>query len=450
MSASSRVAILMWGNAVEEFLEPLGLSVQAFAKEMTGGWLFGYAAALRRAGIETTIVCVSREVDRDQRHIHGPTGAVIRVLPLPRAYRVLASSLHNPSATFGQTHAPSESKLPRWMSAIVHHVAPYLPLSPRRLARVLREERIDALVVQEYESARFDVAVGVGRALGVPVYATFQGGTWHVSGAERFVRPLALKGAAGLIIPSADEVKRVRSRYGVPASKVASIVNPLHLEEWGQVSREAARQALQVSQEAEVVVWHGRVDMVRKGLDVLLDAWTRVVAERPGRDLRLRLMGTGPDADRFRDRVAEGPASIDWRDEYVLDRADLHQHLASGDVYVLPSRHEGFPVALVEACAAGLPAVAAAAPGVRDILGEAGSAHVVPTGDAHALAEALGHLLDHADERHCLGRMARQQAEARFGLDAVGEQLASFLFSPARGVAEPVRARESPAARAAL
>lgn len=422
------VAILVWGDAVEDFLDPLGVSVRQFAEEMDGGWFFGYAEALRQAGVRPVLICVSRDIIRPKAHVNKPTGAVFWVLPLPRRYSPLRRLMDDPYATHVGSAFPPGSRLPTLVRHAVRDLVPYLPLPALALARVLRSERIDALLVQEYESARFDLAVAVGGILEIPVFASFQGGTRHVSRAERLVRPRALRASAGLVIGSEAEAVRVRHRYDVPARKIARIFNPLDAEEWTGPSRDDARQALGVSATAEVVAWHGRVDIHRKGLDVLLDAWTHVVAARPGRYLSLRLMGTGADAAELHARLADGPPGVTWRDEYVLDRAEIRQHLAVADIYVLSSRQEGFPVALIEALASGLPAVAADAPGVRDVLGIDRAGLIVPTGDAEALATALGRLLDDGDLRDELGHAARARAASAFGHDTVGMALRRFLL----------------------
>ena len=428
VSAPQTLALLPWGDVIEDFLDGIGVSLETFATEMTGGWLFGYVEALRRVGVRTVIVCVSKQVCEPTCFTHGPTDATVWALPAPRSYLRLRRLMRDPYGwtvedMFGPASGPR-----RAVQRLIRDVAPYLAMPPRSLARVLRDEGCDAVLCQEYEYPRFDVAVRVGRRLGLPVFATFQGGDWQTSRIERWLRPRSLRAAAGLIIPTSTEAARVQARYGVPDAQIARIFNPLDVESWTRADRYDARRDLGFANTAAVVVWHGRVDLHRKGLDVLLDAWTEVVRVRPKRDLRLLLIGTGPSADELRVRV-EADEHIHWIDEYVLDRDRLRRLLATADVYAFPSRHEGFPVALVEALASGLPVVAADAPGVPDILcPDPACGSMVPRGEVATFARALGDLLDDPHQA-TMGRAARQRAETAFSLDAVGAQLKAFLFS---------------------
>jgi glycosyltransferase involved in cell wall biosynthesis len=122
-------------------------------------------------------------------------------------------------------------------------------------------------------------------------------------------------------------------------------------------------------------------------------------------------------------------SNIWWIRDYVLDRGEIRQYLSAADVYVFPSRHEGFPVAPLEAMACGLPIVAASAPGVADIFdeGEKSGGLVVPVGDGASLSKNLGFLLDDNETARLLGMRARERVEQAFSLQTVGAQLHKFL-----------------------
>ncbi len=429
-SPPDRVAVLPWGDLIEDFLGPIGLSVDDFVEEMTGGWLFGYLDALSTADIDSVLVCMSATVHAPVRRIHRPSGVPIWLLPPTRAYRSVRRRLPDPYA-WNRTTATTGLVGARALAAAgLRHVSPYLSTPIRKLSTVLRRERCSAILCQEYEEARFDVCVAVGRVLGVPVFATFQGGDRQRTMLERVVRRRSINAAAGLIVASQSESTRVQRRYRIPAERVAPIFNPLDLTRWPLGDRSAARTSLGLHPGAKVAVWHGRVELWRKGLDILVQAWTAICTERPDDDVHLLLVGSGPDSAQL-DELLSHPdlRGVRRLDSYVVDRSRFRPYLDAADVYVFPSRHEGFAVAPVEAMACGLPLVATDAPGVRELIpgGARDGGAVVPVADAAGLAAALGALLD--DRARCRewGARARSRVETAFASAAVGRQLADVL-----------------------
>jgi len=429
------IALLPWGNVLEDFLDTIGVSLEAFCNEFTGSWMFGYVEALQQVGVRTVLICISCRVTEPSHFTHAPTGATVCVLPAPRIYRLLRRKMLNPygrtvTQMFGEPSRTRVVLVP--LLGLLKDVVLYLTTPLRLVAHELRREGCKAILCQEYEYPRFDGCVLLGRLLGLPVFATFQGGDYQRSHIERYLRPHTLRASAGLIIGTQTESQRVRARYGIPPGKLARIFNPIDLAIWSGVDRNKARDALGIPLDARVVVWHGRVSMQQKGLDVLLEAWEQVCRLRGDRDLRLLLVGTGKDAERVRERIASMRlAAVFWVNEFVHDRSAIRRYLSAGDVYAFPSRYEGFPVSLIEAMACGLPVVAADANGVTDILEgeEASGGIVVPRNDPDKLARALGRVLDDPAWSTELGKRARHRVEAHFSLEAIGEQLRIFLFN---------------------
>jgi glycosyltransferase involved in cell wall biosynthesis len=408
------VALLPWGDVFEDFLDRLGVSFDELRLEFVGSWIFGYAAALATAGVRSVIVCPTARFDGPVTATHEPTGAELRFLPTSRLHRSLRA--HRLDGRLDGRRDPRS--LGR---ALATHVAPYFGTPAHALLRLLREQRCAALVCQEYEDPRFDVCVGVGRRAEVSVFGTFQGADYQLSRLERPVRPRSIRASAGLIVGAQRELERVRDAYGVPAPKLAHVGNPVDAVLWRPVDGGAIRRELDISVSALVVAWHGQLQLRRKGLDVLLDAW-RVLAETRG--AHLVLVGAGEDAGEIA-RRAQTQRNVHLVNEWVQDRERMRAILSSADVYVFPSRHEGLPVAPLEAMACGLPVVGADATGVADVVGETGI--VVPRDDPDGLARALGGLLDDTERRIQLGRAARIRVEQTFALEAVGAALRSFL-----------------------
>jgi starch synthase len=110
----------------------------------------------------------------------------------------------------------------------------------------------------------------------------------------------------------------------------------------------------------------------------------------------------------------------------------MRMWLSAADVYVMASRHEGFPVAPLEGMACGLPVIATAVPGVAEIMGDQAPLPgiIAPIADLTALASALERLLEDIGLSQDLGFRAKKRAQD-FSLVSVGTQLRSFLFEHA-------------------
>jgi starch synthase len=407
------VAMFMWGDLFEDFFDTIGVSLERFRTEFTGSWMLGYVAAMRTAGVRTVLLANSARVDTVERFVHEPSGTEVVIIPAPRRH-AWARRLHRRFRKRGLRAIASG-----WS----------LPLLATR--RELRRMGARAILTQEYEHARFDALVLLGRVLRLPVFASFQSADRPLSRFESLWRPFTARAAAGLIIAAAAERDRVHTAYRVPRDRLAGIPNAFDVNGYRTLDRDEARALLGIDASTTVVEWHGRISIRAKGLDILVDAWAAVCRARPDADLLLLLLGSGTDSEAFRALLdTAGLERVHWRDEFVLDREELLPYPSAADIYVLPSRVEGFPVAPIEAMASGLPVVATDASGVPDLFptGEVSGGLVVPRDDPAALALALGRLIDDPDLRAEMGRHGRGRAEAHYSLEVVGAQLRALLL----------------------
>ena len=149
----------------------------------------------------------------------------------------------------------------------------------------------------------------------------------------------------------------------------------------------------------------GRLDR-QKGYDVLLHA----LASLP--DAALVLVGDGPERSSL--EALASSLGVDDRVRFVGWHAEPRRYLTTFDVFALPSRFEGFPLAIVEAMLAGLPVVASAVGSVPEAVREGETGLLVPPDDEAALTAALRRLLAEPSVRLRLGERGRALARERF------------------------------------
>ncbi len=426
------VAILL-GDDFDEWLDALGMSLKNFSRNMIGSWAFNYAQALQAAGVRPVIYCISARVSAPTRLLHCPTTSTMVLLPPSRIYRIAEQWLPgNLDSVTRQGWCSSSSKpIKRAWNRILQLIKWYLSIPLFVLFSELRRDECRSLLVQEYESVRFDLCALFGRFKQVRVFGTFTGAV-PTRWIARPLRRLGLGLCAGLAIGARIEAERVKAQYRVPDDRLSLIYSPVDLGIFYPSPRDEERKVLGIPSHTKVAMYHGRIELWYKGLDVLLEAWNLVYQRYADQDVLLLLIGTGPDAQPFSNLITDKQLrGVRWRNEWVHDRALIRRHLSSADVYVFPSRGDACPNAVIEAMACGLPIVASDVNGIPDILegGEQSGGVLVPPGDARALAEALGRVWDDQQFTRELGRRARCRVEKSFSMEIVGKQLSSFLLN---------------------
>jgi len=154
-----------------------------------------------------------------------------------------------------------------------------------------------------------------------------------------------------------------------------------------------------------------------KGFDVLLEAFSRVAPLYP--DWSLTVHGEGVERASLEARTRA--LGLTDRVEFPGITRDSEAALGDADLFVLPSRYEGFPNALCEAMAAGLAVVATDSGGTRDIVRSGVDGLLVPVDNSELLAQAMARLMSDSALRAGLGSRAREVAE-RFAPETVGRE----------------------------
>lgn len=213
---------------------------------------------------------------------------------------------------------------------------------------------------------------------------------------------------------------------GLPPERIVQVPNGIDTDRFAPPeSRPAARARLGLPPDRPATAFVGFFS-VDKQPRVLFEAWLRLQADRRI-DTTLIFVGATQSAyfevdGSIAEAMQRDATGAGLGDRLVFTGA-THQvadYLKAADLFVLPSRREGLPVALLEAMASGLPCIASRLPGSTDtIITHGDNGLLVPPGDVPALADAMAQVLtDHVLAAR-LGAAARATIARRFASEGV-------------------------------
>jgi glycosyltransferase involved in cell wall biosynthesis len=352
----------------------------------TVGLLYGHR--LDVGGVESHILSLMSRSDRSRWH-----------------WRVLAPTSPSFSARATEAGADVEDWAPR-------HALDAAAL--RALVRSLRARPVDLLHVHDpralpgAQAAASHLRIPLVYTVHLPIAAgdAGDGAGWpprrRLQGAaERIL--LRLAPPSRIVHVSARALARAASRSNGNLVHVPNGVDLGRAAAPG--ARERVRAALGARAEACVVTSVARL-VPQKGLDLLLEAWARGGV---GPEACLWLAGDGPERMALEARAAR--LGLGDRVAWLGRREDVADILAATDVFVLASRQETTPIALLEAMAAGRGCVATDVGDCRAMLGDGAAGRVVAPGDVAGLATAIREVVGDGVLRARLGNAARERAQ---------------------------------------
>lgn len=280
----------------------------------------------------------------------------------------------------------------------------------RILRSAIRESNPE--VVVSFTSSANVLTLLAAMGLGVPVIVSDRSDPFRlkIGAAWNELRALTYPRAAAVVCQTENVAAMLRQST---RQKVIVIPNPVPLR----------GHSLPPAAKGKRIFAMGRLDPV-KGFDLLLRAFHSIAGKH--REWRLTILGEGPERGNLEILVA----ALGLRDQVSLPGwvADPFSLLAEAEVFVLSSRVEGFPNALCEAMACGVPVIAFnCQSGPADILRPNIDGVLVPAQDVDALASAMERLIDNPAERARL-RLRAPQVVQRFGVKNILQQWTT-LFS---------------------
>lgn len=193
--------------------------------------------------------------------------------------------------------------------------------------------------------------------------------------------------------------------FNIPERKIRVIHNPINSERISEMSGTPASHPF-FNDGVPVITAVGRL-VDQKGFDVLMEAFQLVVSRI---DARLIILGEGPEREKLQKLM--GDYGLDGKVSLAGFQGNPFNFVARSDVFVLSSRYEGLPMALLEAMACGVPVIAAdCRSGPAEILDGGRCGRLVPVGDVKAFAAAIAELLRDENLRTKFSRVGMERTK---------------------------------------
>jgi len=257
----------------------------------------------------------------------------------------------------------------------------------------------------------------IGRLAGRPVLATLHGRQLQAADLE-------VHRAAGTFVHTVCRHSYYQALgMGVDARALSCIPNGVDTQRYqpGE-SRGALRASLGLEPSVPLVGFVGRLSP-EKAPEVFVRA--ALLLRHLAPEAHCVICGDGPLRESLQAQVER--MQLEGRVHFVGLRRDMPEVYRALDVCVCTSNSEGMPLALMEAMASALPVVATRVGGVPDLVEHGRTGWLVGPRDYEGAAQAIARLLAHDDERHGMGRRARERAVQHFALDESIARTAELL-----------------------
>jgi L-malate glycosyltransferase len=207
----------------------------------------------------------------------------------------------------------------------------------------------------------------------------------------------------------------------IAPGRVQTIYNGLDLSDWNDPVRPAKAPG------QFLVTTVGNIRRV-KGHDIFIKSAATIVQQFP--QASFSIAGDVLESDYFEElKTLIHDLNLSDHFRFVGGVTDLRQHLSNADVFVLPSRSEGFSNAIVEAMAASLPVVATNVGGNAEAVKDGVSGFIVPTEDPVALSAAILRLLADPNRATAMGIAGKALAAEQFTTDAMMKRIVAVYAS---------------------
>ena len=278
-----------------------------------------------------------------------------------------------------------------------------------RTIKLLCSEKYDAIETFTHHSNL--IGIPFAWIAGVPVrVASNHGRIYNFPRLLERVHAMMINvGLATCLVAVSEEVRKASIKEGVNPERIVTIPNGISLPELDKAIRRRIRTEMKVKEGDQLILSVGRLTY-EKGHTFLIQAIPEVLERHP--DTVFALAGEGILRSGLKAEARQ--LSISERVHFLGFRQDILELMAAADIFVLPSRSEGLPIALLEAMGMGMAIVASNVGGVGELVKDGIDGLLVPPEDPVELAKALNRFVKDRNARRRMALAGQQKIKREY------------------------------------
>ena len=293
---------------------------------------------------------------------------------------------------------------------IALHKLPKLdPLIIYKISKVISEKKIDIVVTHLWTSnfwGRIAAYLSRVKIIIATEHTTDEKRSWYYHLADRFLARISSR-----IIAVSSSVKVFHhTRSQIPSVKFEIINNGIDIEKFNiPVDKNKKRKEFGFKDNDFIIGLFGRF-VPAKAHEILLQSLKNIIKAHP--QVKVLFAGSGPAEDIIKKLAADlGLAKHIAFAGFRSDIPELYQIL---DLFVLPSRREGFPITILEAMASGIPAIVTDVGGNKDIISDGIDGFIIRPNNTEELTEKINFLIDNPETAERFAQTGQKTVRENF------------------------------------
>jgi len=243
-----------------------------------------------------------------------------------------------------------------------------------------------------------------------------------------------------LLITSSIEVSHNLTKLGVSSKRLKVIPNGVDINRFHPIDsieeKQTIRRELRIDPNDEIILFVGFISY-RKGVDLLFEAWPRIISSRP--NARMILIGPTEDPSldisqnssvekSFFQQVMETVASLPFSERiaFLGEVNNIEKYMMAADLLILPSRHEGWGNVVAEAMACGLPCIVTPYKGLPSEFGKPDHEFLLASFSPESISEKIIEVFENPDKKRQIQKTAREWSETHLDVEKSLDQYASL------------------------